>query len=98
MTPAVVKQPQLLASMAREERSDLILAFARVLYVNGESIQQTLAAAKRLGDFLGLRAIVLPRWGELELKAEDATNIHFSSRGRSCGRRHGPRCFDSANH
>ena len=57
--------------MTREGRSNLILAFARVLYSNGESTQQTLTAARRLGDFLGLRATILPRWGELELKADD---------------------------
>jgi len=57
--------------MTREARSDLILAFARVLFINGESTDLILTAAKRLGDFLGLRASILPRWGELELKAED---------------------------
>src|SRR6516162_6272462 len=59
------------ASMTREERSNLILAFARVLYVNGESTAKTLAAAKRLGDFLSLTVTTLPRWGELELQAKD---------------------------
>jgi uncharacterized membrane protein YjjP (DUF1212 family) len=57
--------------MTLEERSDLILAFARVLYVNGQSTDQTLAAAAQLGDILGLRAGILPRWGELELQAND---------------------------
>jgi hypothetical protein len=41
--------------MTLEERSDLILAFAKVLYANGQSTDQTLAAATRLGDALGLR-------------------------------------------
>ena len=45
--------------------------FARVLYVNGQSTDQTLAAAERLGDALGLRARIMPRWGELQLQAED---------------------------
>jgi len=36
--------------MTLEERSDLILAFAKVLYANGQSTDQTLAAATRLGD------------------------------------------------
>lgn len=58
--------------MTREEASNLILEFARVLYVNGESTQKTVAAAKRLGDFLGLTVTILPRWGELELQGEDA--------------------------
>jgi hypothetical protein len=45
-----------MAAMTLEERSDLILAFAKVLYANGQSTDQTLAAATRLGDTLGLRA------------------------------------------
>jgi uncharacterized membrane protein YjjP (DUF1212 family) len=57
--------------MTLEERSNLVLAFARVLYVNGQATDQTLAAVERLGDTLGLRAKLLPRWGELELQAED---------------------------
>jgi uncharacterized membrane protein YjjP (DUF1212 family) len=57
--------------MNLEERSDLVLAIARVLYVNGQSTAQTLATAERLGEFLGLRAKIMPRWGELQLQAED---------------------------
>src|SRR6266403_3092048 len=57
--------------MTLQERSNLLLAIARVLYVNGQSTDQTLAAAERLGDTLGLRAKIMPRWGELQLKVED---------------------------
>jgi uncharacterized membrane protein YjjP (DUF1212 family) len=57
--------------MTPEERANLVLAFARVLFVNGQSTEQTVAVAERLGDRLGLRATILPRWGELQLQAED---------------------------
>jgi uncharacterized membrane protein YjjP (DUF1212 family) len=57
--------------MTPEERANLVLAFARVLFVNGQSTEQTVAVAERLGDGLGLRAKILPRWGELRLQAED---------------------------
>jgi uncharacterized membrane protein YjjP (DUF1212 family) len=57
--------------MTLEERSDLVLAFARVLYLNGQSTDETLAAAERVGDALGLRARIMPRWGELQLQAGD---------------------------
>jgi uncharacterized membrane protein YjjP (DUF1212 family) len=57
--------------MTLEERSNLILAFARVLYVNGQATDQTLDAAVQLGDSIGLRAELLPRWGELQLQVED---------------------------
>ena len=57
--------------MTLEERSNLVLACARVLYVNGQSTDQTLAAAERLGDRLGLCAKIMPRWGELQLQADE---------------------------
>jgi uncharacterized membrane protein YjjP (DUF1212 family) len=58
--------------MTLEERSNLVLALARVLYVNGQSTDETLAAAGRCSDALGLHAEVIPHWGELELEAEDS--------------------------
>src|SRR5580693_9090983 len=76
--------------MTLEERSSLVLAFARTLYVNGQSTDQTLVAAARVGNALGLRADILPRWGELQLQARDGdrditmtveaepTNVHMS--------------------
>ena len=65
------------ANMTLEERVDLVLAVARVLFVNGQSTEQTLAAAERLGDALGLHAKVIPRWGELQFQslANDARLI-----------------------
>ncbi len=66
-------------NMTREDGSNLILEFARVLYVNGESTQKTVAAAKRLGDFLGLTVTILPRWGELELQGENTEGKWISA-------------------
>jgi uncharacterized membrane protein YjjP (DUF1212 family) len=57
--------------MTLEESSDLVLAFAKALFVNGQSTDQTLAAAERLGGALGLRVSIIPRWGELLLQADD---------------------------
>jgi uncharacterized membrane protein YjjP (DUF1212 family) len=57
--------------MTLEERSNLVLAFARVLYVNGQATEQTVAAATRLGRTLGLRAKIMPRWGELLIRSEN---------------------------
>src|SRR5262245_55130944 len=56
--------------MTLEERSNLILAAVRVLYVNGQATEETVAAAGQLGRALGLRANVMPRWGELRLECE----------------------------
>ena len=57
--------------MTLEERSKLVLAFARVLYVNGQATEQTVTAAEQLGGTLGLRAKIMPRWGELQIQSED---------------------------
>jgi uncharacterized membrane protein YjjP (DUF1212 family) len=51
--------------------ADLVLDLARVLYVNGQSTDQTVAAADQLAATLGLRARLMPRWGELQLQPED---------------------------
>jgi uncharacterized membrane protein YjjP (DUF1212 family) len=58
--------------MTLEEHSNIVLAFARVLFVNGQATDQTLDAAETLGDTLGLCAKLMPRWGALQLQAEDS--------------------------
>jgi uncharacterized membrane protein YjjP (DUF1212 family) len=65
--------------MTREERSNLILAFARVLYINGESTDQTLSAAERVGNCLGFHTTILPHWGELEVQTEDTDGKFISA-------------------
>jgi uncharacterized membrane protein YjjP (DUF1212 family) len=57
--------------MTLEERSNLVLALAGVLYVNGQSTDQTLDEANQFGRSLGLCAEIIPRWGELQLQAEE---------------------------
>jgi uncharacterized membrane protein YjjP (DUF1212 family) len=58
--------------MTLEEHSNLVLAFARVLYINGQATDEMSAAATRLAEILGLRAKIMPpRWGELQLQVED---------------------------
>jgi uncharacterized membrane protein YjjP (DUF1212 family) len=57
--------------MTLEERSYLVLAFARVLYENGQATEQTVTAAEQLGRTLGLRAKIMPRWGQLLIQSDD---------------------------
>jgi len=57
--------------MTANERIDLVLAFARVLYVNGQATEQTVSAAERLSCAVGLRATIMPRWGEVQLVADN---------------------------
>src|SRR5260370_35011847 len=59
------------AFLTLEERSDLVLALARTLYINGQSTDETLVAAERLGHHLGVRARLFPRWGALQLQIDD---------------------------
>ena len=65
--------------MTLQERSDLILAFARVLYVNGQATEQTVGAAEEVGRSLGIRATIIPRWGQLQLQADDKGGRLFAS-------------------
>ena len=51
------------------ERSDLVLAFARVLHGNGQSTRETLAAVQRLSKPIGLDATLIPNWGSVQLQA-----------------------------
>jgi uncharacterized membrane protein YjjP (DUF1212 family) len=57
--------------MTLDERCNLVLAFARVLFTDGQATDETVAAAERLGRALGLRAMIAPRWGELQLVTGD---------------------------
>ncbi len=54
-----------------QERSDLVLAVARVLHVNGQSTNQTLAAAERLTKGLGLGATIIADWEGVQILATD---------------------------
>jgi len=57
--------------MTGDERSRLVLAFAKVLHVNGQATEQTVSACERLARALGLSATLVPRWGGLELLVDD---------------------------
>jgi uncharacterized membrane protein YjjP (DUF1212 family) len=65
--------------MTLQERSNLVLDLAAVLYANGQSTDQTLAAADRFGRALGLRAEIIPRWGELQIQAQDGAARFISA-------------------
>jgi uncharacterized membrane protein YjjP (DUF1212 family) len=68
LAPRFLEDP---AVMTLRERSELVLSLALVLHVNGQSTDETLAAAERLANALNLRAAIIPRWGELQLQAEE---------------------------
>lgn len=57
--------------MTSDVRANLVLAFAKALYVNGQATEQTLHATARVARALGLHTTILPHWGELHLVADD---------------------------
>lgn len=57
--------------MTFKDYSNLILAFARVLYVNGQSTEQVVTAAQDLALAFGARAELTLRWGEMRLELEN---------------------------
>src|SRR5215471_17882375 len=61
--------------MTSDDCSKIVLSFARTLFLNGQATEQTVSAAESLGRALGLRATIMPRWGELQLVGEDGTSL-----------------------
>src|SRR5262244_3894553 len=63
--------------MTFKEGCDLVLAFARTLFANGQATDQTVDTAERLGKALGLHVKLMARWGELQLRSDskEATAI-----------------------
>jgi uncharacterized membrane protein YjjP (DUF1212 family) len=58
--------------MTSDERCNLVLTFARTLFVNGQATEQTVTAAERLARALGL--------------SEAAEAVHHLIEGRPFGR------------
>lgn len=81
--------------MSLQEKSDLALTFAQVLRENGQSTDETLAAAERLSNILGLRTRIIPGWEEIQLETTDGTGKSVSlATAPSRRRRHRTRCLD----
>lgn len=57
--------------MTTEDRLDLVLEFAAVLYTNGQSTDHVIASTARLAHKLGLDATLVPQWGALQILASD---------------------------
>ncbi|WP_439369663.1 threonine/serine ThrE exporter family protein [Bradyrhizobium sp. DASA03120] len=68
--PKSLRSSRLEYTEISDDRCDLILRFAKVLYINGQSTEQVGGAVRRIGDRAGVRAELLPRWGELVLRRE----------------------------
>src|SRR5260221_3051903 len=62
--------------MTLQEHCQLALAFARVLFVNGQSTERIVAAVEKLAKTLGFRVEVMLRWGELQIEVLDQCGRH----------------------
>jgi uncharacterized membrane protein YjjP (DUF1212 family) len=77
-TSATLRLVSSVASLSIQERADLVLALAQVLHANGQSTDETVAAAERLSNSLGIRATIIPNWGELQLQFGEGENRFIS--------------------
>ena len=60
-----------------KKHAEIILAFATVLYVNGQTTTQVIRETKKIARVLHLNILFAPRWGELWLKVSDSTGEQF---------------------
>ena len=57
---------------SQEAHCSLVIAFARLLFVNGQGTEQIFASVQSLARFLRLPSNLSLRWGEIELQVEEA--------------------------
>jgi uncharacterized membrane protein YjjP (DUF1212 family) len=60
-----------------EARCAFVLTAAQALFVNGQSTEETVTAAARLADTLGLRTKLLVRWGEVALEVDSGALVRL---------------------
>lgn len=58
--------------MTLQDQSKLVLKVGQALYANGQSTEETVVAAEELGQTLGVRATLVPSWGQLQLQVESS--------------------------
>lgn len=55
----------------------LLSVCARLMFENGETTRWTVREVGRLGEALGFRAVLFPRWGELNTRIDDAKGTFY---------------------
>jgi uncharacterized membrane protein YjjP (DUF1212 family) len=58
------------ASLTRPAALDIVAQAATLLFENGETTEETVVAADKLGGALGVPVTLLPYWGELALRVD----------------------------
>lgn len=59
------------------QQAEIILAFAKVLFINGQTTTQVIREAKKIAKVLHLHILLVPRWGELWLQVKDSSGKQF---------------------
>jgi uncharacterized membrane protein YjjP (DUF1212 family) len=63
---------------ALERQADIILSFAKTLFVNGETTTQVINETKKIAKTLNLGILIMVRWGQLSLQIRDSTGAQIS--------------------
>jgi uncharacterized membrane protein YjjP (DUF1212 family) len=64
------------ASLTRPATLDIVAQSATLLFENGQTTEETVVAAEKLGRALGMPLTLLPFWGELAIRAEGIPLSH----------------------
>ena len=67
MPVAFAAPPPAKSEMSEQQGAHLVLAFARILYANGQATEQTVAASERVGRALRLPLTVMPDWERIHM-------------------------------
>ena len=64
---------------AVSQADKLMSLTAKLLFENGQTTRRTVEAVAQMGETLGLRATLMPRWGDLTLRVDDDTSSRHES-------------------
>jgi uncharacterized membrane protein YjjP (DUF1212 family) len=74
-----VKLTQQIKPEAVSQAIKLISLAAKLLFENGPTTRRMVEAVTQMGETLGLRATLIPHWGELTLRADDDKTSRYES-------------------
>src|SRR5438132_12288406 len=69
-------EPEATLTASAAEVMELILQATAVIFANGETTEQTVAAARQIGHAFGYRATLIPRWDQLAVRLDGPDGVH----------------------
>lgn len=67
-----------IGSDSLEKQAEIILAFAKALFVNGQTTTQVLRMVKKIAEKLHLNSLLIIRWGQLWIEVSNASGEKIS--------------------